>query len=117
MNRGLLSLLCLGLLADCRGRTPSPPLSVESVPARRGTRLVLHPSSGLKLNARLPPALELAGGKVVRFHADRLTSDSAYFAEPPSALIAGLHQRVHGTLRASVCDSGATVCRAIEIKL
>jgi hypothetical protein len=117
MSRALFSVLCLSLVTDCRAVAPKAPLSVESVPEGKVTRLVLHASSGLKVNARLAPALELGNGRVVRFHSDRLTSDSAYFAEPPFALVPDRQRPVHGTLRASVCDSGATVCRAMVLKL
>jgi hypothetical protein len=117
MSRALFSLLFVGSLTACRAVAPKAPLSVESVPSGTATRLVLHASSGLKVNARLAPVLELGNGIVVRFHSDRLTPDSAYFAEPPFALVPDRQPPVHGTLRASVCDSGATVCRAIVLEL
>jgi hypothetical protein len=88
-----------------------------TTPDGPNTRLELVASPGLKLNARLAPALELPGGTVLRFHSTHLTSDSAYFAEPPIALLSGQQSEVHGILRASVCDSGATVCRSVEVRL
>lgn len=81
------------------------------------TRLTLIASHDVRLNARLKPALELAGGTVLRFDSPHLTPDSAYFAEPPVAVLPGLQKRVHGTLRASVCDSGGTVCRTLTLRL
>jgi hypothetical protein len=115
MNRGLLRV-GLTLLAACSSPHPVP-LSLRTAPSGPDTRLVLFVSPGLELNARLDPALELAGGGVIRFHSDRVTPDSAYFSEPPAALLPGRHAQVHGTLRASVCDSGASVCRTVEVAL
>jgi hypothetical protein len=81
------------------------------------TRVTLHASPRLKINARLAPALELVDGGVLRFTANRLTPDSAYFAEPPSALLAGHHRQVHGTLHASVCGVDEQVCRSVTVEL
>ena len=81
------------------------------------TRVTLIPASHIKLNARLKPALELADGSILRFDTARLTADSAYFAEPPVAMLPGRHRRVRGTLRASVCENDAPVCRALVMEL
>lgn len=106
----------LGLLAGC-SRTERQPVSIELSPLGTDTRLLLQVSPGLRVNARLDPALELPDGRVLRFHSDTVTPDSAYFAAPPVALLVGHHRQVHGTLRASVCDSAATVCRILEVEL
>jgi hypothetical protein len=105
------------VLGACRGYSDPPPLRVAATAAGPDTRLTLIPAPGLKLNARLEPALELSGGAVIRFQSPKLTPDSAYFAEPPVAVLRGRHRRVHGVLRASVCDSGATVCRSVAMRL
>ncbi len=95
-----------------------PPLRVTTSVAGEETRLVLEAGSRLKINARLAPALELnGGGPVIRFSARRLTPDSAYFAEPPVALLGGRHARVHGTLRASVCREDEAVCRSVTVRM
>ena len=107
-----------GSLAGCTDRSsPDGPLRVTTSPAGADTRLSLHAAPHLKINARVAPALELADHSVIRFGAARLSPDSAYFAEPPSALLAGRHETVHGTLRASVCDVGVQVCRSIAVKI
>ena len=111
------TLLWLLLLPACGSRAQPAPLSLIRTPDGPNTRLALVASPGLKLNARLAPALELPGGTILRFHGTHLTSDSAYFAEPPVALLSGHQPVVHGVLRASVCDSGATVCRSVEVHL
>jgi hypothetical protein len=116
--RSRVTAFLLLVIAACSPapRTPAP-LRLETVPAGADTRLTLIAAPGVKLNARLKPALELPGGGVVRFDSDRLTPDSAYFAEPPSALLSGRHTKVRGTLRASVCDEGELVCRSITLEL
>jgi hypothetical protein len=86
-------------------------------PDGQDTRVTLYAVSHLKINARLAPALETSGGTVLRFTGDHLTPDSAYFAEPPSAVLPGHHDQVHGTLRASVCDEGEQVCRIVSLAL
>ena len=108
----------LGVLAGCtdQPRTDAP-LRVTISPAGADTRLSLHAAPNLEINARVAPALELADHSVVRFGAARLSPDSAYFAEPPSALLAGRHETVHGTLRASVCEVGAQVCRSLTVEM
>lgn len=93
---------------------PYAVLHLESTPAGADTRVTLVASPGLRINARLKPALELDDGRVVRFDSSRLTRDSAYFGEPPVALVAG-RRRIRGTLRASVCGVHEQVCRAVAI--
>lgn len=103
-------------LASCGGDSLTP-LRVETEPAGANTRLTLLASPGIKLNARLKPALELPDGRVLRFDSPHLTADSAYFTAPPSALAAGRQTRWRGKLRASVCDAGQLVCRSVELDL
>jgi len=120
----LVALAAVGLLAATGGLTgctdrssPESPLRITISSAGAYTRLTLHAAPQLKFNARVAPALELADRTVVRFGAGRLSADSAYFAEPPSALVPGRHEAVHGTLRVSVCEAGAQVCRSLTVKL
>ncbi len=104
-------IVLLGCAAD-----PAAPLGVEYSPAGDSTRLTLVPASGVRINARLKPALELPDGTVLRFDSPRLTADSAYFAERPSALVAGPRKDVRGTLRASICGD-EPVCRGVVLEL
>lgn len=96
-----------------------PPASLSLATSREGadTRVTLVAAPHLKVNARLAPALELADGTVLRFDAARLTADSAYFAEPATALLSGRRDAVHGTLRASVCRDDEQVCRSVTLEL
>jgi hypothetical protein len=100
-------------LVSCLGAGSSDPFHLEAVPLGANTRLTLLAAPGLKLNARLKPALELTDGRVLRFDSPRLTADSAYFAEPPSAIAIGRRAHWRGKLRASVCDAGETICRTV----
>ncbi|HET7601121.1 MAG TPA: hypothetical protein VFK09_12555 [Gemmatimonadales bacterium] len=107
----------LALLAACAAPAPrGSGLAVRVEPGRDSTRLVLVAAAGIKINARIPPALETPAG-LRRFHAERLTPDSAYFADPPVAWLPGRVRRVSGTLRASVCSPGEAVCRALVIPI
>ena len=75
-------------------------------------RLVAAP--GVRINARLKPALELDDGTVVRFDAPHVTADSAYFTAAPTAA-PPLTGNQHGTLRLSVCPADEKICRLVEM--
>jgi hypothetical protein len=109
-------LLLLAALACSRGAPPAQ-LRLTTAAAGADTRLTLVAEPGLKVNARVAPALELPDGRVLRFSGAHLTADSAYFAEPASALLPGRHARVHGRLRASVCREDEQVCRSLTVEL
>src|SRR3989442_11891211 len=91
--------------AACRGRPPL--VALEAGPP---LRLVAAP--GVRINARLNPALELDDGTVLRFDSPRVTSDSAYFAAAPT-VAAPLSSSRRGTLRLSVCPAGERLCRLV----
>jgi hypothetical protein len=106
--RPLIVGVCV--LAGCAAEPMQPvQLRVEAGPAR--SRLVLVPSPGWRINARLPPAFESAASGVVRFHATEVSADSAYYLVPPTAVVPGGASRLRGILRASVCAIGEQVCR------
>jgi hypothetical protein len=110
--------LVMASLAGCRAVSRhEAPLSLTAAPQGPDTRITLHAEPHLKINARLAPALELRDGTVLRFAGTRLTPDSAYFAEPPSAVLPGRHGQVHGTLRASVCRDDQQICRSVTVEL
>jgi hypothetical protein len=109
--------LIVGLLLGCAGEPNTAGVHLETARIGANTRVTLLAAPGLRVNARLKPALELSDGRVLRFDSSRLTADSAYFAEPPSALLPGMHSRLHGKLRASVCDAGERVCRSVVVDL
>jgi hypothetical protein len=114
----ILTLVAIGLAAACARPAAEPPsVHLTTTPAGPDTRLTLHAEPGLTINARLAPALELADGTVLRFDAAERTADSAYFAVPPTARLAGRYAEVHGTLRASVCREDELVCRSLTLSL
>ena len=115
MRRALVAALAAGALAlGCGPDGPAPDaLRVTTAPAGGDTRLTLIAPPGVKLNARVKPALELRDGTVLRFDSPHLTPDSAYFTRPPTVLLAGPSRRVKGTLRASVCRPDELVCRSV----
>jgi hypothetical protein len=103
--------LLVAVLAAVACESRPPLVALDAGPP---LRLVAAP--GVRINARLKPALELDDGAVLRFDAPRLTPDSAYFAAPPtSASPVGTSR--HGTLRLSVCPSGENICRVVEVSV
>jgi hypothetical protein len=96
----------LAMVAACQRR---PPL----VALEAGPPLRLVGAPGVRINARLKPALELDDGTVVRFDSVPLTPDSAYFVAPPTAVVPSGARR--GTLRVSVCPSGERICLSLEM--
>ena len=113
-----MTLVALGLAAACsRPPIESGELQVTTAPFGADTRLTLHAAPHLKINARLVPALELDDGTLLRFRIGLLTADSAYYAEPPSAVLPGRHPAVHGALRASICRDDEQVCRAVRLEI
>ncbi|HYL55172.1 MAG TPA: redoxin domain-containing protein [Gemmatimonadales bacterium] len=89
-----------------------PLIAIEAGPPA-SLRLVAAP--GVRINARLKPALELDDGSVLRFDSPSLTPDSAYFAAPPTAAPVPPGGPHRGILRASVCPSREKFCRAVEL--
>jgi hypothetical protein len=114
-----LALAAVGALGCSAPKDAAAPAPVAIAVASEGadTRVTLRATPGYKINARLAPALELTSGDLLRFGAARLTPDSAYFAEPPSAVLPGRHEAVHGTLRASVCREDERLCRAVKLEI
>lgn len=111
------SCLLAGLfLLACAAPPPDPqPVTLEGVTGPSGSTLHLIAAPGVRVNARLKPALELNDGRNIRFDARNLTPDGAYFAEPPHADVPGAQAAVLGTLRVSVCPAGAAYCQTIEV--
>ena len=118
LRRTTAAVIAAGVLGSCAGPGGTPAiLRLRTAAAGPDTRLTLLAAPGFEINARLAPALELPNGTIVRFVSGRRTADSAYFAEPPSARLPGRHERIHGTLRGSVCRTDELVCRSITLQL
>ena len=107
-----------GLLGACAGpgsaRHDGRPLALRTRPAGDSLRLELTAAPGWKVNARLKPVLEGRTGTLVRFDSPSLTPDSAYFTQPPVAVVAR-RAAIRGTVRASVCAPGAALCRVVVL--
>jgi hypothetical protein len=115
LKAGLVLLLAL---AGCsRASTPAAQLSVSREPVSAGTRLLLVPEAGARISAQYPPTLTLDDGTVVRFDTTALSSDSAYFIAPPSALLGRAPRAAHGLLKASVCGKHEAVCRLVKLEV
>ncbi len=95
----------------------SVPLHLETRERDGVIHLSLQASSRTRINARLKPAFELTNGAVLRFDSPQMTADSSYYLSPPRAEYRGKPAALHGTLRASICDDGASVCRTVELEL
>jgi hypothetical protein len=107
--------LLLGLLVGACGRQPaSDPVRLEPG-SREGQRIIAAvPAAGFRINARVPPALELGTGAIIRLAAGRVLADSSYFVEPPwGARPAGV--RLRGVLRVSICRETEALCRSAAI--
>jgi hypothetical protein len=115
----VLAALAVGLAGiACRPGTESAPaLRVVSEHSAGTTTLALVASPGIRINARVKPALELPDGTVLRFDSPFQTPDSSYYTRPPTASLPGEGRRAEGTLRASVCEADELVCRSIVLRL
>ena len=114
-SRPLATLLLLALaVGGCR---PAPRVDAVRLEAgvRQGRRVVaVVPAPGFRINARVPPALELRSGAVIRLAAGRVLPDSSYFVEPPWA-IRPAGRRLTGVLRVSFCRASEALCRTASL--
>lgn len=107
--------LLIGLAALGCGSSVAP-LPVRLVATSRGGQAILTavPAPGVRINAQVAPAIELSGGSVLRLPHGRMTSDSAYFAEPPWA-VRPQSGPVRGILRISYCRTDEALCRVVAL--
>lgn len=114
----MLAAIALGLGGSACRRDigPVPVLRVVSERSAGTTTLSLMAAPGIRINARVKPALELPDGTVLRFDSPHRTADSAYYTRPPTAALPGA-RRAEGTLRASVCAVDELVCRIVVLRL
>ena len=114
-SRHVPALLLIGLgLYACR---PEPNVDAVRLEAgvREGRKVVMViPAAGFRINARVPPALELGDGTVIRLAAGQVLPDSSYFAEPPwGDWPAGV--RLQGVLCVGFCRVTEALCRTTAI--
>lgn len=119
-------LLGAGVVGCERPRPPAPaaPTLVDAQPVaarvtRAGGRVIIAaiPTAGTRINALLPPELELPSGTIAHLTGPALTTDSTYFAGPPEVSLPDSTSLEGARLRLSICDSGAAFCRVIMVRL
>lgn len=76
--------------------------------------LAVVPTDDLRISARVPPAIELAAGGLIRLARGHVTMDSSYFLEPPWE-VRPPGVPIRGTLRVSFCRSDESVCRSVML--
>ncbi len=106
-----LPLASLIAITAC-GYAPGPaPVHLQAGSRGGEAILAVVPAEDLRINARVPPAIELAAGRIVRLARGRVSMDSSYFLEPPwEVRPSGV--LIRGTLRVSFCRLDETVCRS-----
>ena len=105
-----------GLLAvSACGYSPAAvPVTLQALWRGGEAVLAVVPAGDLRINARVPPAIELAGGGVVRLVRGRVSLDSSYFLEPPwEVRPSGVP--IRGRLRVSFCRPDEAVCRSAQL--
>lgn len=106
-------ILALALLVAC---TPRAIVHLESVAEGSGQRLSVVADPDFKINARLPPALDLPDSTILRFRSDSVDADSAYFTAPPTAFFNG-GTPPHGKLHVGICRKNQTVCNVVTLRI
>ena len=118
MRWPVLAAVAVALVGSgCRPNAPATLLHVVSEHSAGTTTFSLVAAPGLRINARVKPALELPDGTVLRFDSPHQTPDSAYFTRPPTLALPGEQRRAEGTLRASVCEVDQLACRSVVLRL
>ena len=111
-----MRLLLAGLLAvtACGDSLAAAPVDLQARSRGGEAVLAVVPAGDLRINAQVPPAIELAAGRVVRLVRGRVSLDSSYFLEPPwEVRPSGVP--IRGTLRVSFCRPDEAVCRSTQL--
>ncbi|HEV8177366.1 MAG TPA: hypothetical protein VGP44_06710 [Gemmatimonadales bacterium] len=111
-----MRLLVMGALA-LAGCGPGPASApVRLVESRRAGRAILAvvPLGQVRINARVPPAIELRGGSVLRLPRGRISGDSSYFLDPPWQVRPAMPV-IRGNLRVSYCRADEALCRSVVL--
>jgi len=100
------------LAATACGYSPAAaPVSLRARSHGGEAILAVVPAGELRINARVPPAIELAAGGIVRLARGRVSMDSSYFLEPPWE-VRPPGVPIRGTLRVSFCGPDERVCKS-----
>ena len=107
-----MRVLLASLVAAACASGPGPTVRLEAGWLTGETILAAVPAHDLRINARVPPAIELATGGVIRLTRGPVSADSSYFLEPPwEVRPAGVP--IRGTLRVSFCQADERVCWSV----
>lgn len=106
-------LAALGALA-CAPAQAAAPVTIHAGVRDGQPALSAEPGAGVRLNARVPPALELPDGRILRLTNGAITPDSAYYTEAPwTRRPASLPSTA--TLRVSYCRTDEALCRTVTL--
>jgi hypothetical protein len=109
----LLVAILVGVAA-CGSEPAAPPVALKAASGAGKAILAVVPAPDLRINARVPPAIELTAGGVLRLARGRVSRDSSYFLEPPwEARPPGIP--IRGSLRVSFCRVNETVCQTVML--
>ena len=109
-----LPLVSLIAIAACGYSSGPAPVRLQAGSRGGEAILAVVPAEDLRINARVPPAIELAAGRIVRLARGRVSMDSSYFLEPPWE-VRPSKVPIRGTLRVSFCRPDETVCRSVMV--
>jgi hypothetical protein len=109
-----LALASLIAVVACGSSPAAAPVRLQAGFQGPEAILAVIPAADLRINARVPPAIELLAGGIVCLAQGRVSIDSSYFVEPPWEVRPSGVQ-IRGTLRVSFCRAGETVCRSVEL--
>lgn len=101
-------------LTACGSSHAEAPVSLQARSRGDDVVLAVVPAGDLRINARVPPAIELTGGGIVRLARGRVSGDSSYFLEPPWE-VRPPSIPIRGTLRVSYCRPDEAVCRSATL--
>ena len=109
-----LPLASLLAVTACGFSPAANPVSLQVRSNGGEAILAVVPAGDSRINARVPPAIELTSGGLVRLARGRVSADSSYFQEPPWELRPpGVP--IRGTLRVSICRPDEAVCRSSQL--
>ena len=109
-----LLLATLVAAAACESGPAPAPVRLQAGSLAGEAILAVVPAHDLRINARVPPAIELAAGGVVRLARGRVSRDSSYFLEPPWD-VRPRGVPIRGALRVSFCRADESVCRSVML--
>lgn len=101
-------------IAACGAGPGSGPVRLVQTRSAGQRSLALIASPDARINARLPPAIELSDGSVIRLARGRISADSAYFIDSPWEIYPGTGV-IRGALRVSYCRRDEALCRSVVL--